>query len=43
MECPICTQLFPKKALNDHVMVCIESLDTSSDAIELTDIQKKSN
>jgi hypothetical protein len=41
MECPICTKALSKKKINDHVMICIETLDTSVDAIELTTIQKK--
>lgn len=41
MECPICTKVVPKKKINDHVMICIETLDTSVDAIELTTIQKR--
>jgi hypothetical protein len=41
MECPICTNIFTIDKINDHVTICIETIDTSVDAIDLTPTQKK--
>jgi hypothetical protein len=41
MECPICSKTFTQDKIDDHVTICIETIDTSVDAINLTPTQKK--